>query len=108
MPRRRDPDAVRVVYRSARIGLRVTAGQRRRCYGLLRSAGDVWAAVLELNGWRYRRQDRPLASYQDLCRELPCRGRGRSVSWTPLVPGRCCAGMPMPGFRRRNVAQPEI
>jgi hypothetical protein len=55
MPRRRDPDAGRVVYRTAGVGLRLTAGQRRRCFGLLRSAGDVWACVLEVNWWRRRR-----------------------------------------------------
>jgi transposase len=65
-----------VVHRTARCGLRVTAGQRRRLFGLLVSAGDVWACVLELNSWRRRRQDRPLASYQDLCRELAASGPG--------------------------------
>jgi IS605 OrfB family transposase len=44
--------------------------------GLLVSAGDVWAAVLELNAWRRARQDRPLASYQELCRELAAAGPG--------------------------------
>jgi len=32
--------------------------------------------VLELNGWRRARQDRPLVSYQELCRELACAGPG--------------------------------
>ncbi|MCM0678361.1 hypothetical protein NCC78_27345, partial [Micromonospora phytophila] len=36
VPRRRDPAAPRVVHRSARVALRVTPGQRRRCFGLLR------------------------------------------------------------------------
>ena len=76
MPRRRDPGAVPVVHRSARIGLRLTDGQRQRCYGLLRSGGDVWACVLELNGWRRRRGDRPVASYQEWCRELAKAGPG--------------------------------
>jgi IS605 OrfB family transposase len=66
----------RVVHRTARVGLRVTRGQRRRLVGLLVSAGDVWACVLELNGWRRARQDRPLASYQELCRELAASGPG--------------------------------
>jgi IS605 OrfB family transposase len=44
--------------------------------GLLVSAGDVWAAVLELNGWRRARQDRPLVGYQELCRELAASGPG--------------------------------
>ena len=65
-----------MAYRTARVALRTTPGQRRRLFGLLRSAGDVWAAVLELNGWRRRRGDRPLAGYQELCRELAAAGEG--------------------------------
>jgi putative transposase len=65
-----------VVHRTARVGLRVTRAQRRRLVGLLVSAGDVWACVLEINGWRRARQDRPLASYQALCRELAESGPG--------------------------------
>jgi hypothetical protein len=77
MPRRRDPAAPPVVHRTARVALRVTVGQRRRrLFGLLRSGGDVWAAVLELNRWRRRRGDRPLAGYQELCRELTAAGEG--------------------------------
>src|SRR5690349_1055768 len=76
MPRRRDPRSPKVVHRTARAGLRVTGAQRRRLVGLLVSAGDVWACVLELNTWRRLRQDRPLVSYQALCRELACAGPG--------------------------------
>jgi IS605 OrfB family transposase len=76
MPRRRDPEAPRVVYRAARCGLRVTRGLRNRLFGLLRSAGDVWRCVLELNAWRRRRQDVPLAGFQELCRELAAAGPG--------------------------------
>jgi IS605 OrfB family transposase len=76
MSRRRDPDSPKVVYRTAGAGLRVTRGQRRRLIGLLVSAGDVWACVLELNAWRRARQDRPLASYPELCRELAASGPG--------------------------------
>jgi IS605 OrfB family transposase len=36
----------------------------------------VWACVLELNAWRRARQDRPLTSYQGLCRELAASGPG--------------------------------
>jgi putative transposase-like DNA-binding protein len=70
MSRRRDPCSPRVVYRTARAGLRVTRGQRRRLLALLASGGDVRACVLEINAWRRARQDRPLVSYQELCREL--------------------------------------
>ena len=76
MPRRRAPDAPRVVYRTARCGLRVTRGQRQRLFGLLRSAGDVWCCALEVNAWRRRRQDRMLVGYQQLCRELAASGPG--------------------------------
>jgi hypothetical protein len=65
-----------VVHRTARIGLRTTPGQRRRCFGLLRSAGDVWACLLEVNWWRRRRGASPLAGYQQLCRELAAAGPG--------------------------------
>jgi putative transposase len=43
---------------------------------LLVAAGDLWACVLELNTWRRARQDSPLASYQELCRELAASGPG--------------------------------
>jgi IS605 OrfB family transposase len=76
MPRHHDLNSPKVVYRTARAGLRVTRGQRRRLFGLLVSAGDVWACTLELNAWRRGRQDRPLASYQELCRLLAASGPG--------------------------------
>jgi hypothetical protein len=65
-----------VVYRTARCGLRVTRGQQRRLFGVLRSAGDVWCCVLELNAWRRRRADRPLASCKELCQELAAYSLG--------------------------------
>src|SRR6478735_9947907 len=76
MPRGREAGSPKVVYRTARAGLRVTRAQRRRLLGLLVSAGDVWACVLELNAWRQARQDRPLVGYQELCRELAASGPG--------------------------------
>jgi transposase len=76
MPRHREPDRPAVVYRTARAGLRLTRGQRQRLVGVLVSAGDVWACVLELNGWRRARQDFPLVSYPALCRELAASGPG--------------------------------
>ena len=51
-------------------------GQRRRLLGLLVSAGDLWACLLEINASRRARQDRPLVSYQELCRELARAGPG--------------------------------
>jgi putative transposase len=76
MPRCRSPQSPEVVYRTARVGLRVTRAQRRRLVGLMVSAGDAWAAVLELNAWRRARQDRPLVSHQELYRELAASGPG--------------------------------
>lgn len=65
-----------MVYRTCRVSVRLTPGQRRRCVGLLVSAGDVWACVLELNTWRHRRHDRPLVGFRELCRELAASGPG--------------------------------
>ena len=76
MPRHRAPYSAAVVYRTARAGLRLTRGQRRRLVGLLVSAGDVWACVLEVNAWRRARGDVALVSYQGLCRELAAAGPG--------------------------------
>jgi putative transposase len=59
-----------VALRTARVEVRATSGQRRRCFGLLRSAGDVWAALIEFNQARFARGGRPLFSYVELCREL--------------------------------------
>ena len=64
------------MHRTARCGLRATRAQRARLFGLLRSAGDVWCCVLELNRWRRQRRDAPLAGYQQLCRELTASGPG--------------------------------
>jgi hypothetical protein len=76
MPRKRERDAPPVVHRTARCGLRATRAQRNRLFGLLRPASDVWCAVLELNQWRRRRHDPPLAGYRELCRELASSGPG--------------------------------
>ncbi len=59
-----------MVHRSARVGLRGSRGQRRRCFGLLRSGGDVWGALIDLNQARFVRRAPPVANYQALCREV--------------------------------------
>ena len=74
MPRQRPTEAPKVVHRTARIALRTTEAQRRRCFGLLRSGGDVWACVLELSAIRRQRGAAPLVTYQELCRELAADG----------------------------------
>src|SRR5438270_2589888 len=62
--------SVRKVHRTAGIALRTTPAQRRRCYGLLRSAGDIWAWVIDCNR-RLAKEHRPqVASFSALCREL--------------------------------------
>ncbi|GAA4515172.1 RNA-guided endonuclease TnpB family protein [Actinoallomurus oryzae] len=65
-----------MLLRTARVGLRISAGQRRRCFGLLVAAGDVWACALDMNRWRRQRGLRPIVGYQALCRELSAAGPG--------------------------------
>ena len=63
-----------VVHRTARIRLRVTRHQADRCYGMLRSAGDLWAWLLDANRRRPQHGLAPIVGYQALCRELTARG----------------------------------
>jgi hypothetical protein len=65
-----DADPRRLMHRTATVRLRLTRRQARRCYGLLRSAGDVWAWLLESNRQRHQEGQRPVTGYQALCREL--------------------------------------
>jgi putative transposase len=58
------------LHRSARIAIRATKAQRRRLYGLLRSAGDVRALVLDCNRQLREWKLPPVVSYQGLCREI--------------------------------------
>ena len=74
VPRKRQ--GPRVLHRTARVELRTTPAQRERCFGLLRSGADLWAAVLELNALRRQRGDAPIVTYQGLCRELTRAGPG--------------------------------
>ena len=92
------------MHRTARAGLRLTRGQRRRLARLLVAAGDVWACVLELNAWRRTRQDPPLVSYQALCRELAAAGPGCFGELDSAGAGRCCAAIAMDGSLRLPVA----
>jgi IS605 OrfB family transposase len=62
--------APRLVHRTAKVRLRVTRRQTARCYGLLRSAGDVWAWLLDTNRQRHRQGEPAISNYQALCREL--------------------------------------
>ena len=60
----------RFVHRTARIRLRVTRSQADRCYGLMRSAGDVWAWLLDRNRHCLNQQGPLVVTYIALCREL--------------------------------------
>ncbi|GAA4624487.1 RNA-guided endonuclease TnpB family protein [Actinoallomurus vinaceus] len=62
--------------RTARVGLRLTPAQRRRCFGLLVAAGDVWACALDMNRWRRQRGLHAITNFQQLCRELHKAGPG--------------------------------
>jgi hypothetical protein len=60
--------------RTTTVRLRLTRRQTARCFGLLRSAGDVWAWLLDSNRRRYQQGERPVAGYQALCRQLTTTG----------------------------------
>ncbi len=64
----------RLVHRTARIRLRITRRRTRRCYGLLRSAGDVWAWLLDSNRQRHQQGEPAISNYQALCRQLTGEG----------------------------------
>jgi IS605 OrfB family transposase len=74
-----------LVHRTATVRLRSTRRQTYRCYGLLRSAGDVWAWLLDTNRQRRQRGERPVTGYQALCRELT---RARSFGELSMVGAR--------------------
>jgi IS605 OrfB family transposase len=68
------PPAAHPVHRTAHLRLRLTRRQVRRCYGLLRSAGDVWAWLLDTNRQRHWQGEPVISNYQALCRLLTGRG----------------------------------
>lgn len=72
----------RPVHRTATVRLRSTRRQATRCYGLLRSAGDVWAWLLDTNRQRQRRGESAISNYQALCRELTSAGPFGELSVT--------------------------
>src|SRR5579864_8380170 len=62
------------VVRSAKIAPQVSGRRRERCFGLLVSAGDVWAWVLECNAALREWRKAPVVNYQRLCGELAGAG----------------------------------
>jgi IS605 OrfB family transposase len=62
--------APRLIHRTAHLRLRLTRHQARRCYGLLRSAGDVWAWLLDTSRQRRQQGEPVISNYQALCRAL--------------------------------------
>jgi hypothetical protein len=71
------------LHRSARIAIRATRAQRRRLYGLLRSAGDVRALVLDCNRQLREWKLPPVVSYRALCREIAGMSFGSSTASVP-------------------------
>jgi IS605 OrfB family transposase len=72
----------RTVHRTARIRLRLTRRQTTRCFGLLRSAGDVWAWLLDSNRQRLQQGEVSVSNYQALCRQLTSVGPFGELSVT--------------------------
>jgi IS605 OrfB family transposase len=111
------PAAPRLVHRTATIRLRLTRRQARRCYRLLRSAGDVWAWLLDTNRQRHQQGEPAISNYQALCRELTHAGpfgelstvgarsvlRRYSDAWFQAAK-RLRAGLQHAGFPRRKRA----
>jgi IS605 OrfB family transposase len=64
----------RLVHRTAHLRLHLTRRQTTRCYGLLRSAGDVWAWLLDTNLQRRQQGEPAISNYQGLCRQLTGEG----------------------------------
>ena len=107
----------RLTHRTATVRLRATRRQANRCYGQLRSAGDVWAWLLDTNRQRQRRGESAISNYQALCQELTSAGPfgelsvtgARSVlqryadAWFQAA-NRRKAGRPDAGFPRRKRA----
>jgi hypothetical protein len=58
------------VHRSARIELRTTPAQRRRCLDLMVAAGDVWAMAVDCNRTLRPLGLAPIIGFAALCREL--------------------------------------
>jgi transposase len=69
-----DTSAPRLVHRTAHIRLRLTRRQARRCYRMLRSAGDVWAWLLDANRERHQQGEPAISNYKALCRLLTGEG----------------------------------
>jgi IS605 OrfB family transposase len=70
----------RMVHRTALLRLRLTRRQAGRCYGLLRSAGDIWAWLLDANRQRMHQGDPPITNYHALCRQLASVGSSGELS----------------------------
>jgi IS605 OrfB family transposase len=108
-----------LVHRTATVRLRLTRRQINRCYCLLRSAGDVWACLLDSNRRRRQQGDQPVTNYQALCRQLPSMGSfgelstvgARSVlhrysdAWFQATK-RCAKGGPARFPRRKRALVP--
>jgi putative transposase len=74
--------APRLVHRTAHLRLRLTRRQACRCYRLLRSAGDVWAWLLDSNRRHHQQGEPAISNYQALCRQLTGQGPFGELSVT--------------------------
>jgi IS605 OrfB family transposase len=93
------------VLRTASIRFRVTRRQADRCYGLLRSGGDVWAWLIDANRQRQHQSRPPVVSYQALCRELTghdCFGELSAVGARSILRRYSCAWFQAAKRRRRG------
>src|SRR3984893_12514879 len=78
--------SARMVHRTARIALGTTPAQRRRCFGLLRSAGDVWDWVIDCNRQLREWHCPQVANFSALCREFTGTAFGwPSRTWAEAV-----------------------
>jgi IS605 OrfB family transposase len=111
------PATPRLLHRTATVRLHLTRRQARRCYGLLRSAGDVWAWLLDTNRQRHQQGEPAVTNFQALCRQLTGAGpfgelstvaarsvlRRYSDAWFQAA-NRRKAGQQHAGFPRRKRA----
>jgi hypothetical protein len=106
MPRRRDPDAVAVVHRTARIGLRTPRpGSGGGASGCCARPGTCGPACWRSTGGGAAAARHPWPATRSCVGSLPRQAPVRSASSTAWVPGRCCAGIRTRGFRRPNAAR---
>lgn len=89
-----------LVHRTAHIRLRLTRRQARRCYRMLRSAGDVWAWLLDANRERHQQGEPAISNYKALCRLLTGEGSFGELATRSGGKGRVPAAQARPNPSR--------